>query len=134
MASPNQTIRLNPPDTLALLAEISALGSVTTIVIHHGHVFEYKGEFPSGSMAEGYYNLHAEQGFTGHLRLAAIHHIDMVCGQHRGRDTYYWQFCHDNGDVAFKVFLGRDANGDVISRQKQWFLDRFQQLNRSIPA
>ena len=131
MASADKTVTLDSADTLPLLAEIATLGKLTTIVIHNGHVFEFKGEFPGGAMAHGYYNLLAQEGFTGHLKVDSIRRIEMICGRHRGRDTWYWQFLHDDGSVAFKVFLGRDADGNVNADQLDWFLNRFQQLNRS---
>ena len=61
--------------SLSLLQEIENWGNTTTILLHGGCVFEFKGHFPVGSMAEGFYNLKGESGFEGHLNLAKVNHI-----------------------------------------------------------
>ena len=44
----------------ALLKTISTWQNTTTIILHGGSVFEFKGVFPKGEMAHGFYNLKAE--------------------------------------------------------------------------
>ena len=56
----------------ALMVELARWGNLTTIVLHGGCVFEFKGPFPEGATAEGYYNLTGPvPGFHGHIRLDA---------------------------------------------------------------
>lgn len=120
---------LGPGQIQALLQELPAWGVTTTIVLHGGCVFEFKGAFPPGSVAEGYYNLAAgEAGFEGHLNLARIARVSFQDRPHRGRASYALVFEDDAGDPVFKVFLGRDASGEVIATQ----LARFEQLRTSL--
>lgn len=113
-----------------LLQDIAQWGPVTTIVLHAGSVFEFKGPFPSGVPGEGFYNLtDSGHGFTGHLGLNKITHITFQESNHRGRMAYALVF-HRDEDTVFKVFLGRSADGQVIASQ----LDQFQALKSRWPA
>jgi hypothetical protein len=105
-----------------LLEEIAGWQqAVTTIVIHAGSVFEFKGPFPAGVNGHGYYNLKGESGFEGHLNLTEVAKITLQDKPHRGRDSYAFVFEHSNGEVIFKIFLGRDDAGDIIAEQLQRF-------------
>ena len=106
----------------ALLLHIATWQNVTTIIVHGGSVFEFKGVFPAGTMAEGYYNLSGDSGFEGHLKLSAIKHIELQAKTHRGRDSYAFVFVDANNDVIFKIFLGRDAQGNVHPQQLDAFM------------
>lgn len=111
-------------EALSLLQQISTWGNTTTIVLHAGSVFEFKGSFPVGNVAEGYYNLKGETGFEGHLHLDSIHNIQFQSKNHRGRESHALVFANKNGDVIFKIFLGRDSNGELLQHQ----LEKFGQL------
>lgn len=104
-------------DAEALLRDIAQWGPVATIVLHGGSVFEFKGDFPRGTVAEGYYNLKGESGFEGHLGLKAVNRISFQDKQHRGRASY--AFCFEGGDGKniFKIFLGRDQQGEIFADQ-----------------
>ena len=112
-----------------LLEAISEWGNVTTIILHGGCVFEFKGPFPVGTEAEGYYNLKgagegAAAGFEGHLNLSKVKEITFQEKQHRRRDSYALVFVDENEQAIFKIFLGREADGSVIEAQ----LDAFNSL------
>lgn len=108
-----------------LLEQLAEWGPMTTIVIHGGSVFEFSGPFPKGSQAEGFYNLHSDgNGFHGHLNLQKIEHIRFQTKPHRGRESYAFVFEDANNEVIFKVFLGRDEQGELLTSQR----DRFYQL------
>lgn len=113
-----------------LLKEISDWGNVTTIVFSGGSVFEFKGEFPEGKSDFGFYNLHGPTpGLHGHLKLDNVDHISFQTKPHRGRESYALVFNDSNNDVIFKIFLGRDANGELLSNQKAMFfalIDQYQ--------
>jgi len=112
-----------------LLEELATWGNTTTIVIHHGCVFEFKGRFPTGSVAEGYYNLGGPvPGFHGHLRLDGIARVSFQDRPHRGRTSYAFVFETQEGEAVFKVFLGRDEAGDLLPEQVGRFLDIREQL------
>lgn len=113
----------------SLLRELATWGNTTTIVIHGGCVFEFKGPFPEGSIAQGYYNLSGPvPGFHGHLNLDAIAHIAFQDKLHRGRQSYAFNFQDKEGQNIFKVFLGRDEDGELIQEQ----VDAFKKIQSSL--
>jgi putative heme utilization carrier protein HutX len=125
---------IQPPDylpaeaVLPLLRELPALGDTTTVILHGGCVFEFKGPFPGGSVAEGFYNLQGKQSsapaqprFEGHLRLEAMSRVRFQDRPHRGRASYAFVFEDDKSRCLFKVFLGRDDSGEVIPEQLAFF-------------
>ena len=82
MSADQQTV-IHGDKAQQLLESIAEWGNVTTIIIHAGSVFEFKGPFPRGSNAEGYYNLKgagtgAAAGFEGHLKLADIRDVSLI--------------------------------------------------------
>lgn len=112
----------------ALLEQLADWGTMTTIVLHGGSVFEFMGPFPKGSVAEGFYNLSGPvPGFHGHLNLKLVNQIRFQDKQHRGRESYAFVFENAEGEVIFKVFLGRDEKGELLAAQKQRFLAMQQQ-------
>ena len=116
---------LQDGDAESLLRELASWGPTTTIVLHGGCVFEFKGVFPSGHVAEGYYNLDGGMpGFHGPIRLAEIEAIGFQEKQHRGRDSYAFTFENGNGENLFKIFLGRTEAGEVYAGQ----LERFRTI------
>ena len=71
-----------------LLEEIADWAWVTTIVLHGGSVFEFKGSFPRGKQGHGFYNLEGDMpGFHGHLNLDLVSHIRFQDKPHRGRES-----------------------------------------------
>lgn len=106
----------------ALLEAIAQWGNTTTIILHAGCVFEFKGAFPAGSVAQGYYNLSSGgQGFEGHIKLEQLAHLHFQQGTHRGRESYAFCFQDEQDNNVFKIFLGRDAQGELIGEQVQQF-------------
>lgn len=113
----------------ALLRELSTWRPTTTIIIHCGCVFEFKGPFPPGTIAEGYYNLEGTlPGFHGHIRLDVIDHIGFQQQPHRGRESYAFVFTNFQGEKLFKVFLGRDNNGQIFPEQ----IDKFHTIRERL--
>jgi hypothetical protein len=116
------------PDVLAgsyakaLLIELSQWGNVTTIILHAGCVFEFKGLFPAGEEGSGFYNLHTEGvGFEGHINLDKVSHISFQVRPHRGNDSYAFVFESAKKECIFKVFVGRDAQGQLLADQVEKF-------------
>lgn len=112
-----------------LLRAIATWGNTTTIVIHGGCVFEFKGAFPDGSVSEGFYNLDGPiPGFHGHIRLEAISHIAFQDKIHRGRQSYAFTFQDKDDKNLFKIFLGRDEHGELIQTQ----VDEFKRIQKQL--
>lgn len=103
-----------------VLKALTSWGNLVTIVLHRGCVFEFKGPFPDGSLDKGYYNLDGTlPGFHGHLRLDAIHHIGFQDRPHAGRIAHALTFNGRTQSNLFKVFLGRNVDGDIYPLQMQ---------------
>lgn len=112
-----------------LMRKLATWGNTTTIVIHGGCVFEFKGPFPEGSIAQGYYNLDGPvPGFHGHINLDAIKQIAFQDKLHRGRQSYAFVFQDKDGSNIFKVFLGRDEQGELIPMQ----VDAFKKIQAEL--
>lgn len=124
----NTTPSLCGSEALQLLQKISTWGNTTTIVLHGGCVFEFKGHFPKGEIAEGYYNLKGESGFEGHIKLDIISEIILQSKSHRGRESHAFVFIDKAGDVIFKIFLGRDEQGRLLLHQ----LLEFEQIKNCV--
>ncbi len=119
-------ISLDKANSLPILEALPSYGKVTVIIIHGGCVFEYKGSFPKGAIAHGFYNLDSQgEGFEGHINIEKIENIELATKLHRGRPSYSINFKNAQ-ETIFKVFLGRDENGEIFSDQ----LEKFQQLEK----
>ncbi|XOV85772.1 MAG: heme utilization cystosolic carrier protein HutX [bacterium] len=106
----------------ALLSALPAWGDVVTIVFSGGCVFEFKGPFPPGKESKGYFNLQGTlPGMHGHLRLSNLVRVSFQEKPHRGRPSYALVFETDSGECVFKVFLGRNAQGEILAEQLQAF-------------
>jgi putative heme utilization carrier protein HutX len=111
-----------------LLEDLPAWGDLVTIVLHGGCVFEFKGPFPPGTVGRGFYNLQGTRpGFEGHLRLDAIDHIAFQDRPHAGRIAHALTFNDARGRNLFKVFLGRDPDGNIWPEQ----IERYEALRRT---
>ncbi len=120
---------LQREQVLPLLESLPHWGYLVTIVFAEGNVFEFKGPFPEGSVAEGYYNLDGPSpGLHGHLRLDKLARVRFQDKPHRGRDSYAFVFETEDGNTVFKVFLGRDVSGEVIAAQ----LEEFQRIRSTL--
>ncbi|MDJ0879728.1 MAG: heme utilization cystosolic carrier protein HutX [Halieaceae bacterium] len=127
----NQSVEpaLQQDQVLPLLEALPRWGNTVTIVFSGGCVFEFKGPFPDGEHAEGFYNLDGPvPGFHGHLRLEALQRVRFQDKPHRGSDSYAFVFEDGSGHTVFKVFLGRDSEGVIIPAQ----LEEFQRIRSTL--
>ncbi|KMK52522.1 heme iron utilization protein [[Actinobacillus] muris] len=127
-ALPAEFIRVFPPERAeSLLTTISEWGTFTTIIEKAGSIFEIKDRFPSGSIGRGYYNLNMkgqEGALHGHLKLTNIAKIVFVSLPFRGKESYHIAFIANDGQVMFKVYLGRDEQRRLLPEQ----VARFKQF------
>ncbi|ABV88641.1 heme utilization cystosolic carrier protein HutX [Shewanella pealeana] len=113
----------------ALLAELPEWGNMTTIVSASGSIFEFKGSFPKGKYAHGYYNLITKgDGLHGHLKLDVITAIALISKPFRGTESHSINFFGSQGEVVFKVYLGRDKKRVLLPEQ----VARFNQLKQQV--
>jgi putative heme iron utilization protein len=72
--------------------------------------------------------LKGSTGFEGHLKLDNVYSIQLQSKNHRGRESHAFVFCDNNGDAIFKVFLGRDGQGELLPDQ----LAKFKTIQSSL--
>lgn len=105
-----------------LLQSLPEWGSLTTIVMLSGSVFEFKGDFPQGKFAHGYYNLYSKgDGLHGHLKLDGMRAIALISRSFRGSESHSINFFGPQGEVVFKVYLGRDKQRVLFPEQVHRF-------------
>ncbi len=117
-----------------LLEAVSQWQNTTTIILHGGSVFEFKGVFPKGELAHGFYNLKGDSGFEGHLNLEKVASIAFQSKLHRGQESYAFVFQDSDNQCIFKIFLGRDEEGQLHPSQEQQFLAYQQQYQTGTSA
>lgn len=105
----------------ALLGQLTRWGSMTTIVESAGCIFEFKGPFPAGRSARGYYNLQGESGLHGHLRLDEVETIALLSKPFMGQESHAFVFIARAGRCAFKIYLGRDEKRRLLPQQVNQF-------------
>lgn len=126
LALPTEQLALLPlTEKDTLLASLPEWGPMTTIIAISGSIFEFKGAFPKGKYAHGYYNLMTKgDGLHGHLKLDDISVIALISKPFRGAESHSINFFGQQGEVVFKVYLGRDQHRVLLSDQ----VERFQAL------
>ncbi|MBW8182480.1 heme utilization cystosolic carrier protein HutX [Shewanella nanhaiensis] len=132
-ALPEDQVCLFPlADKDELLSCLPHWGPMTTIVSVSGSIFEFKGDFPQGKYAYGYYNLITQgNGLHGHLSLDGLTAIALVSRPFRGKESHSINFFGSEGEMIFKVYLGRDSNRVLLPEQ----VTRFNALKeRAIAA
>lgn len=99
-----------------VMGEMTGWGEVTVIVNTGDVILEAKGEVPQGSLGFGYYNLHGKP-IGGHLKADRCAKIAFVSRRLFTSDTHAVQFYDRDGGCMFKVYLGRDADRQLIPAQ-----------------
>lgn len=130
LALPAEQLTLLPlTEKDTLLASLPEWGPMTTIIAISGSVFEFKGPFPKGKYAHGYYNLITKgDGLHGHLKLDDVSTIALISKPFRGSESHSINFFGQQGEVIFKVYLGRDQQRVLLSDQ----VGRFQALKNNV--
>lgn len=129
-ALPSEQLSILPLEQKdVLLAELPEWGNMTTIISASGSIFEFKGSFPKGKYAHGYYNLITKgDGLHGHLKLDVISAIALISKPFRGTESHSINFFGPQGEVVFKVYLGRDKKRVLLPEQVARFNELKQQL------
>ncbi|MFC6277115.1 heme utilization cystosolic carrier protein HutX [Psittacicella hinzii] len=133
-ALPAEFVTMLPANqVMSLLEELPTWGNVTTIVEKAGSLWEIKAPFPAGTFARGYYNLNMgptanpELQLQGHLLTETFTSVVLVSKPFRGKESYALAFILANGEVAFKVYLGRDEQRNLLPEQVARFKELVQQ-------
>jgi len=110
--------------------DLTGWGTIMFIVHTADGVFETKGTLPPGTMGRGYFNIHGDSPIGGHLRAdrcAAIYFVDRLFF---GRRSCSLQFVNGEGEVMFKVFVGRDDKREMLTAQ----LAKYEALRERLSA
>lgn len=113
-----------------ILEAVSGWGPVRLIVHTTDGVFEFSGPLPRGQLGRGFYNLQGEGALSGHLRADRCRSIVVVRRPFMGKQTASLQFFNEAGSAMFKIFLGRDAAGELRADQ----LARLDALEQRLAA
>lgn len=135
-----QTVTENLPDTCRVMAagthaetvmhEIATWGPVTVLVHTGDIILECKAELPDGSLARGYYNLAHGGPLGGHFRLDHCAAIAFVQRPFMGSDSCSVSFFNGAGEAMFKIFVGRDAQRQLLPDQVERFRELRARLGR----
>jgi putative heme utilization carrier protein HutX len=115
--APGEAVAVAGTQFEEIWADLTGWGTIMFIVHTADGVFETKGALPPGTMGRGYFNIHGDSPIGGHLRAdrcAAIYFVDRLFF---GRRSCSLQFVNGEGEVMFKVFVGRDGKREMLSAQ-----------------
>ena len=104
-----------------VIKHVSTWGDVMIIVVTADGVFECKAPICEGSLGSGYYNLGGASAFSGHIRSERCSIIYFIKRQFHKKETCSIQFFNEEGSCMFKIFVGRDADGELRSEQVKLF-------------
>lgn len=96
-------------------------GDMTFIVNTGDVILEAKGVV-KGAIGRGMYNL-SGKAVGGHLKAEACDMIAFVSRKLFGMDTHSIQFYNADGGCMFKIYLGRDAERQLIPEQVSKYHD-----------
>jgi putative heme utilization carrier protein HutX len=106
---------------IPVLETLSEWGEVLLLINNKDGVFECKGSIPKGTVGRGYYNLGSGSPISGHLCYEKCQGIYCLRRSFKKKETCSVQFFNQEGAAMFKIFLGRDAEGRILSDQLRQF-------------
>ena len=114
------TKKIDGANFVLLMQKMATFEQHMTVIFHHlDSIIEVTGKIPQGEIAQGYYNLAhgAEGGLHGHFRYVNCYAIYLLDRQFMNRRTVAVNFINKQGECMFKVFVGRDENGELRANQ-----------------
>ena len=110
-----------------VLTRVATIGPVMVLIHTADSIFEISGDFPTGETSHGYYNLHGgKSGLHGHLKPEKCQSIYFVERPFMKRDTASILFMNQEGNAIFKIFLGRNEDGQIRPEQLAAFHEMAQ--------
>ena len=114
-----------------IMEDVSKWGDVTFIVSNSSIIAEIKATIPKGSYGNGYFNLaHGLSPIGGHICTDNIAHICFVQKDVMGMESFSIQFFNKEGEGVFKIYLARAENKQIISEQKNAYLNLKNNLSK----
>ena len=106
-----------------IMQAIAAWNEAVTFIAHTPDVIaEVTGKLPDGSVGRGFYNFKEAPepgGIHGHIYYENCAAIYLVERPFMGKRTVSLNFINRAGGAMFKIYVGRDENGELIERQIQ---------------
>ena len=105
-----------------IMQAVAAWNEAVTFIAHTPDVIaEVTGKIPNGKVGRGFYNFeHAEEGgIHGHIYYENCAAIYLIERPFMGKRTVSLNFINRSGGAMFKIYVGRDQNGELIERQIQ---------------
>jgi heme iron utilization protein len=100
---------------------LTTWGTVLFIVHTEDIVLECEGALPPGTSSHGYFNIHGDSPFGGHIKASNCARIVFVDRAFHGRRSCSVQFLNVAGNAMFKVFVRRDIQRKLLVEQLKNF-------------
>ncbi|MRN37865.1 putative heme utilization radical SAM enzyme HutW [Neisseria sp. N95_16] len=103
-----------------ILQAIAAWDDAVTFIAHTPDaIVEVTSKLPGGKIGRGFYNFeHAEEGGVhGHIYYENCAAIYLIERPFMGKATVSLNFINRQGGAMFKIYVGRDENGELKTKQ-----------------
>ncbi len=103
-----------------VLQDIATWGDILFLIHNADIVLECTGKLPLGTFGHGYYNIHGDSPIGGHIKADNCKAIAFIVrGQKRVGMSV--QFFNAAGEAAYKIFVRRDDNRELLPEQVKLF-------------
>ena len=103
-----------------IMQAIAKWDEAVTFIAHTPDVIaEVTGKLPDGSVGRGFYNFKEAEpgGIHGHIYYENCTAVYLVERPFMGKDTVSLNFINRSGGAMFKIYVGRDENGELRQNQ-----------------
>ena len=103
-----------------IMQAIAKWDEAITFIAHTPDVIaEVTGKLPDGSVGRGFYNFKEAEpgGIHGHIYYENCTAVYLVERPFMGKDTVSLNFINRSGGAMFKIYVGRDENGELRQNQ-----------------
>jgi putative heme utilization carrier protein HutX len=117
-ALPDEMRAFAPGDKfIEVMDDLSTWGDVMTIINTEDGIFEIGGPMPKGTPGHGYFNLAGAAPLHGHLKHSRCAAVAFVERTFNNKKSVFIAFVNVDGDIMFKVFVGRDDKRELKEDQ-----------------
>ena len=102
------------------LQAVAGWNEAVTFIAHTPDaIVEVTGKLPNGKVGHGFYNFQEAEagGVHGHIYYENCQRIYLMERPFMGKATCSLNFMNKNGGAMFKIFVGRDENGELKAHQ-----------------
>lgn len=133
--SPVAATEVAPAAFDAIMAEVPGWGPITFLVQNESVILEVKGELPTGSHGQGFYNLkHGASPIGGHIRAGDVRAVFFVTQPFMGMESVSIQFYNGQGNAMCKLFLSRTDDRTIRPDQRLAYEALRKRLQQEYPV